>query len=143
MSTKKNSVKFAKKSAKSNISFIIILGIILMLVLFGTMAQLLGYVQFSDEFAQEYTENAFRIANAAESYIIPDYLDEYLEKHGNSSLYRQTYQDLTNLCNKVNARFIYVIQPDETYDNITFVFNAVNDDSGFEPYEIACVTEVL
>ena len=139
MSTKKNSVKFAKKSAKSNISFIIILGIILMLVLFGTMAQLLGYVQFSDEFAQEYTENAFRIANAAESYIIPDYLDEYLEKHGNSSLYRQTYQDLTNLCNKVNARFIYVIQPDETYDNITFVFNAVNDDSGFEPYEIGYV----
>jgi sigma-B regulation protein RsbU (phosphoserine phosphatase) len=108
-------------------------------VLFGTMAQLLGYVQFSDEFAQEYTENAFRIANAAESYIIPDYLDEYLEKHGNSSLYRQTYQDLTNLCNKVNARFIYVIQPDETYDNITFVFNAVNDDSGFEPYEIGYV----
>ena len=139
MSTKKNSVKFAKKSAKSNISFIIILGIILMLVLFGTMAQLLGYVQFSDEFAQEYTENAFRIANAAESYIIPDYLDEYLEKHGNSSLYRQTYQDLTNLCNKVNARFIYVIQPDETYDNITFVFNTVNDDSGFEPYEIGYV----
>ena len=139
MSTKKNSVKFAKKSAKSNISFIIILGIILMLVLFGTMAQLLGYVQFSDEFAQEYTENAFRIANAAESYIIPDYFDEYLEKHGNSSLYRQTYQDLTNLCNKVNARFIYVIQPDETYDNITFVFNAVNDDSGFEPYEIGYV----
>ena len=139
MSTKKNSVKFAMKSAKSNISFIIILGIILMLVLFGTMAQLLGYVQFSDEFAQEYTENAFRIANAAESYIIPDYFDEYLEKHGNSSLYRQTYQDLTNLCNKVNARFIYVIQPDETYDNITFVFNAVNDDSGFEPYEIGYV----
>ena len=139
MSTKKNSVKFAKKSAKSNISVIIILGIILMLVLFGTMAQLLGYVQFSDEFAQEYTENAFRIANAAESYIIPDYLDEYLEKHGNSSLYRQTHQDLTNLCNKVNARFIYVIQPDETYDNITFIFNTVNDDSGFEPYEIGYV----
>ena len=136
MSAKKKS---AKSSSKSTISVKIILGVVLMLVLFGIMAQLLGYVQFSDEFAQEYTENAFRIAKAAESYIIPDYLDEYLENHGNSSLYRQTYQELTNLCNKVNARFIYVIQPDKTYDNITFIFNAVNENSGFEPYEIGYV----
>lgn len=136
MSAKKKS---AKSSAKSTISVKIILGIVLMLVLFGIIAQLLGYVQFSDEFAQEYTENAFRIAKAAESYIIPDFLDEYLENHGNSSLYRQTYQELTNLCNKVNARFIYVIQPDKTYDNITFIFNTVNEDSGFEPYEIGYV----
>lgn len=139
MNNAKDSVENVKKTAKSNISFIIILGIILMLVLFGIMALLLGYVQFSDEFAQEYTENAFRMAKAAESYIIPDYLDEYLENHGDSSMYRHINDELTNLCNKMNARFIYVIQPDETYDNITFIFNTVNEDSGFEPYEIGYV----
>ena len=138
---KKNFFKRVRTALKSNIAITIILGNVLMLLIFGVMAQLLGYIQFSDEFTKEYTDNAFRIANAASSYVDADAIDSYMVTKGNSEEYELTYDALFNLCNKVNARFIYVIIPDETYDHITFVFNTVNVSSGFEPYEIGYVRE--
>lgn len=138
---KKNALKSAHAAVKSNIAVIIILGIVIMLAVFGIMAQLLGYVQFSDQFTREYTENAFRIARAAESFVNADRLDDYLDTKGNDSSYNDTYSELTNLCNKVNATFIYVIQPDENYENITFIFNAVNENTNYEPYAVGYVRE--
>lgn len=136
---KKNPFLSLQTAFNSNIAACIVIGIAVMMILFGVMAQLLGYVQFSAEFTQEYTENAFRIADAAESFVNADRLEVYLAEGGTSEDYTVTLDELNNLCNKVNARFIYVIKPDETFEHITFVFNAVNENSGFEAYDIGYV----
>ena len=139
--SRKNVLNSARASFKSNIAFNIIIGIVVMLGVFAAMAQLLGYVQFSDEFTKEYTDNAFYVAKAASSYVNGSHLEEYLESKGNSHEYQQAREELNTLCNKVNARFIYVIIPSEDYNQITFVYNVVNTNSGFEAYEPGYVRE--
>ncbi len=127
---------------RTNIAVNIVLGIVIMLLIFGIIANIISYNRFSEEFFNEYSENAFRIARAAESYVNPDQLDDYLKISGDSLDYRKTYTDMTTLCNNVNAQFIYVIEVDTTdYNHITFVFNTVNKNSGFEPYEVGFVRE--
>jgi sigma-B regulation protein RsbU (phosphoserine phosphatase) len=134
-SAKENKRKLSEVFSRRYIAFRIVAGIVLLLLLFTTMAIAIGYWQFSDNFTDEYADSAYRIAEAASSYVDAAALDRYLENGGASYEYQHTYRQLDTLCNKVNARFIYVIRPDLTdYEHITFVFNIVNADSGFDPY---------
>lgn len=129
------------KKFRSNITVTIIAGTIVMLLLFGVIAILIGYMGFSQEFTGEYSENAVRIANAAADIVNSDELDRYLSEKGSSEEYKAQYKAMENLCNKVNARFIYVIQTSEDYRKITYIFNTVNENSGFTPYEIGLVKD--
>ncbi len=129
------------RKLKTNMAVNIVASIVGVLVLFGVLAQSLGYVQFSQEFTDEYSENALRVADAAASYVNADQLDADLADHGASEEHRAASAMLTNLCNKVNAQFIYVIRPDESFDHITFIYNCVNEESGFEAYEVGYVRD--
>ena len=127
---------------KRNIAVSIILGIVVLLILFGFIAGGIGYNQFSEKFTEEYSVNAYRVAEAASSYIDAAKLTEYLKTEGSTEEYQQTREALQTLCDKVGCEFIYVIQPDlEDYGHITFVFNIVNKDSGFEAYPTGFVKE--
>lgn len=124
---------------RSNIAWNIITAAVVMLLVFGLVAQSVGYLNFSDAFTDEYSENAIRIARAAGDYVDADRLDVYLKADPTPIDYIVAYSQMDSLCNKVGAEFIYVIQPSADYSEITFVFNTVNRDSGFEPYTIGYV----
>ena len=124
---------------RSNIAWNIITAAVVMLLVFGLVAQVVGYLNFSDAFTDEYSQNAIRIARAAGDYVFADRLDDYLKEDPTQIDYILSYSQMENLCNKVGAEFIYVIQPSEDYSEITFVFNTVNKASEFEPYPIGYV----
>ena len=150
---------------RSDITFNIIVGILILLAVFSAVSTAIGYWQFSERFTEEYKDSALRIAHAAETYVFSDLLDDYLNMpqiEDDEDMYgvddgaedgeddalniRQLYYDanvdLQLLCDKVDAEFIYVIIPDTTdYGHITFVYNIVNNDSGFDPYPIGYVKE--
>ena len=147
---------------RANITFNLVFSIVLLLAVFSFIAISIGYWQFSERFTEEYSDNAIRIANAAESYLNTDDLDEYLRlldpknqeysaKTGYTYTDKETYEIeryyesyylIQALCDKVKAEFIYVIRPDTTdYQHITFVMNVVNSKSEFSPYDVGYVRE--
>ena len=156
------------KRLKANITFNIIAGILILLIVFSIISTVIGYWQFSERFTEEYKESAFRIAQAAETYVYPDMFREYLkirdfeenvepysvaeglEAETDDTYdiidirqeYLEGYINLQMLCDKVNAEFIYVIVPDTTdYEHIQFVYNIVNTNSKFDPYPIGYIKE--
>ena len=133
--------KQAPKKATSNIVFNIVGGTVLLLLMFGILAQLTGYMRFSESFTDEYSDNALRVANASALYIDPDELDDYLETKGDGTDYSLIQAVLNKYCESMDARFIYVIRPSEDYNSITFLVSSVQVESGFEPYDIGYVRE--
>ena len=94
---------------RSNIAWNIITAAVVMLLVFGLVAQVVGYLNFSDAFTDEYSQNAIRIARAAGDYVFADRLDDYLKEDPTQIDYILSYSQMENLCNKVGAEFIYVI----------------------------------
>lgn len=132
----KKKFKFRRK-----ITVNIVLSTVVLLLAFGVIAGIIGYIEFSDETTEEYGKDALRFARAAESYIDVSKLDYYLETGGNSEDYKTTADALDTLCNRVNVQFIYVIKPDSDYNHINFIFDAVNEDADFTPFEVGHVRE--
>ena len=130
---------------RSNITFNIISGILVLLIIISFISICIGYWQFSDLFTEEYSNNTLRIAHAAASYLDPDTFDAYYENRENAESdfsYQLSVAFMQDLCDKVDAEFIYVIQPDTTdYAHITFIFNIVNADSPFDAYKIGYVRD--
>ena len=134
MKTPKQLMK--KTNVKRTITVKIVIGVVVLLIVFGVLAGIIGYNRFSEQFTKEYSDNAVRIAETGASYVDANSLDEYLKEDvSKDEIYQASYALLSNLCDKVKATFIYVIQPDEDYEHITFVFNIVETGSGYEPYE--------
>ena len=116
--------------------------IILMLTLFAAIISVIGYRGFSKALYDQYTDGAFRIADAAALTIDADRLDAYWESEGASEEYQAVWKNLDDLCNASGATFIYVIEPDLTdYGEITFLFSTVNRDSIYTPYEVGFVRQ--
>ena len=153
---------FFLKRLRKNITFNIISGILLVMIVFSLISLSIGYWQFSNRFTDEYSDNAIRIADAAESYLSIGLIEEYLELEIKDTeemifadmdqfdaetkncydSYLNSYVLLQSLCDKVQAEFIYVIVPDTTdYEHITFVYNVVNSESGYSAYPIGYVRE--
>ncbi|MBO4863674.1 MAG: PP2C family protein-serine/threonine phosphatase [Eubacterium sp.] len=61
-------------------------------------------------------------------------LDKELYLKG--SVYGSSKELLSTICNTMNMSVIYAIIPDSDYKNYTCIFNCVNDDSGYEPWEL-------
>lgn len=131
-----------KKSVfKREITVNIVLSTVILLLSFGVIAGTIGYIEFSDETTEEYKKDALRFARAAGSYVDPSRLDYYLRTGGNAEDYKTTAEALDTLCNRVNVQFIYVIKPDSDYSHISFIFDAVNEDADFEPFEVGHIRE--
>lgn len=130
-----------KSMFRRKITFNIVLSTVILLLAFGVIAGTIGYFEFSDETTEEYKKDALRFARAAGSYVDVSRLGYYLKTDGNSEDYKTTADALDTLCNNVNVQFIYVIKPDPDYNHITFVFDAVNEEADFEPFEVGHVRE--
>lgn len=121
---------------QSNILFNIVGATIVMLIIFGVLAQITGYQRFSEAFTEEYSENALRIARSSSLLIEPDLLDTYLEEKEDNEDYLIVRYALDQYCDSMDARFIYVIRPSEDYSEITFIVSAVQTGTGFSHYDI-------
>ena len=132
-------MRLINKISKS-IAFRSILIIVTLLIVYSAVSGILGYRVTSQSLYDQYTEDAFQVANAAAFFIDGDSLDEMLEAGEDSELYRETWLRLDQLCNAFDATFVYVIRPElPDYDKITFLFSTVRWDSEYTPYELGYV----
>ena len=130
------------KKLRNNITFKSISGVILLLVLFAVIVSAVGYRAFTDALYEQYSGDAFHIADSAATMVNADQIDSYMETGGTSEEYQDSWKRLDRLCNSADVTFIYVIQPDLTdYAHISFVFSTVNHKSSYTPYEVGFVRE--
>ena len=132
-------MRLINKISKS-IAFRSILIVVTLLIVYSAVSGILGYRVTSQSLYDQYTEDAFQVANAAAFFIDGDSLDEMLEAGEDSKLYRETWLRLDQLCNAFDATFVYVIRPElPDYDKITFLFSTVRWESEYTPYELGYV----
>ncbi len=121
----------------SGISFRFIFSTILMIFVFELVASVIGYLQFTKSMTKEYSESAFRTALTAATLVDGDRIDFYLETGTESDEYRGVLEAMNTLCQKQNVTLLYVIDVDTSdYNSFRSVFNTVNDNSGYTPWEV-------
>ena len=134
--------KKEKKLAKiriitSKLSFRIIAGAIGLLGALTCIASIIGYIRFTESLTREYTDSAFRTAYTAAKIVDGNKIDEYLETKGDSEEYRRKWSNLNILCQEQNVTLIYAISVDTgDYNSFESVFNTVNENSGYTPWEV-------
>lgn len=118
-------------------SFRLIAGTGLLLMVFGWILSLIGYVRFTNSLTKEYNDAAFRTAETATTLINGDRIDDWEADGGTDEDYLQTAGYLDILTEKQHVTMIYVIDVDTTdYGRFTSVFNSVAADSGYSPWPI-------
>lgn len=121
----------------SGLAFRIISGALFLLISFALLISIIGYFRFTESLTNEYNDSAFRTAETAAAFVNGDKIEEYLETGGTSEEYAYTWNMLDVLCQKQNVTLLYVLQPDVTdYGRFLSVFNVVNHNSGFSPWEV-------
>ena len=130
------------KRIKSSLSFNIISLVVLLLFIFGLIVSIIGYMRFTKSLTIEYNDSAFCTAETAATLINVDRIEEYLKNGGDDDEYKLSLSRLDTLCNKQNVSIIYAIAVDTTdYGHFKSVFNSVNDNSGYTPWEVGYVRE--
>ncbi len=124
------------KKLTSNLTFMIIGSVIILLIIFAAVIDIIGYRRFTHVYTNEYNDYAYRTAITAAALIDADQIDHYLEVGGEDEDYITTKDNLFILANNQGVSVIYLVKPDPDYKNFTSVFNAVSDDSPYEPWEI-------
>ena len=104
-----------KKHTKG-LSFRIISGTVVMLVLFGLLQSLIGYSQFTRSLTRQYSETAFHTAETAATLVDGGRLQDYLDTNGSTDEYILMRDRLYTLCQKQDVTLIYVICPDAEPD---------------------------
>lgn len=127
------------KKYSTGMALNIIGAIILLLVLFGSIVSMLGYISFTKTFTSEYSETTYRMADTASSFINGDHLDAYLAGELPAE-YEKTSRTLGIFTEKMNVTMIYVIKVDRTdYGRFVSIFNPINnavDDSSYTEWEL-------
>ncbi len=125
------------QTMSTSLKFHLICGMVLLLVLLSCIQGAIGYHQFTRSFVAEYNESAFRTANTAATLVNADRIEEFLASGGDRAEYRAALQRMDALCQKQNVTLIYVIAVDTSdYGSFVSVFNTVNENSGYTPWEI-------
>ena len=78
-------------------------GIILLLVVFAVLVSLAGMRAFSTAARAQYSEDAFRIADAAAMEIDADRIDSFFDSGGDSEEYRAIWKRMDELCNAMGG----------------------------------------
>lgn len=133
----KNIKEFKKiREFNSSLSFVIIGSIIILLLVFSILIEAIGYIKFSNSMTREYNNFTYKTAQTAAAVIKPDNFESYLESNGENEEYKITKERLDVLCDKQGVSAIYVIKPDSDFKNFTSIFNLVNKNSKYTPWEI-------
>ena len=129
-------MKFLKKLRRS-LSFSIISFLIALLVLFSWIISIIGYFSFSNSLKTSYNETTVAIAKEAATLVNPDHFERYLKNGGKDEEYLVSKEKLDTLCETMDVTLIYIIQVDQSdYGRFTSIFNSVNKDSDYTPWEI-------
>ena len=129
------------KKIRTRLSFNIISAVVLLLFIFGLVVSIFGYIRFTESLTIEYNDSAFCTAETAATLINADRIEEYLEIGGDDDEYRLSLSRLDTLCEKQNVSVIYTILPDEDYSHYTSIFNSVNENTGYDRWNIGYVRE--
>lgn len=132
--------RFSKKKTRlrKSLTFDIIGALITLIVVFGVVLFLQGYVSFSGSITDEYSETATQIGKTALTFIDGNDLPRYLENEEYKAEWEQTDRRLKELCNGMNALEILVCCVDSSdYNSLRIVFDAVNDARTDHDYTLA------
>ena len=117
-----------KYKRRKSLALNIIGALITLIVVFGVILFLQGYVSFSGSITDEYIETATRIGETALTFIDGNNLPRYLENEEYKAAWEETDRRLKVLCNGMNALEIIVCCVDSSdYNSLKIVFDAVND----------------
>lgn len=122
-----------KKSKRPRVSIIFksISGIVVLMIVFSVIVSMIGFNSFTEALMDQYYDGAVHTADAAVMELDGDRMDAYLASGGKTEEYKQVLAKLEGLCNSSGSTFVYVIQPNKTYDHITFLFSTINENSSY------------
>ena len=125
------------KKVTRSLSFRIIGSTIFLLWILNCLACIIGYAQFTDSLTRQYNDSAYHTAQTAATCVDGDKIQEYLKSGGDTQDYQTRWDSMNLLCQKQNVTLIYVIAVDQSdYGRFQSVFNTVNDNSGYTPWEV-------
>ena len=125
-----------------SIAFKSITAIVLMLIVFSIIICAIGYHGFTDALIDQYTTDAFMVANVSTMMIVPGMIDRYLDDGGENQNWYNVYGLLKNTVNTTGVEFDYVITVDRTdYNHVKFIFAVKNSESEYEEFERGYVRE--
>ncbi|MBQ4370563.1 MAG: SpoIIE family protein phosphatase [Oscillospiraceae bacterium] len=117
----------------------IIGSVVLLLILFGLISGIIGFVSFTNSFKREYSTSTYHMADTATTLINGNNLNAYLEGKEENE-YLQTREYLDAYCKRINVSLIYVIQVDRSdYGRFVSIFNSVDntvDDTSYKEWEL-------
>ncbi len=124
------------KALRSKLAVKIIAGIVLAMLIFAVLSSLIGYQAFADVLEQRYADTGYRIGRLAAQVVDGDKIDSYLDpEYRKTEEYKNTMRRLDNITQRMNAAFIYVLQPmDDDWNEVIFLFETVNDNYELSPY---------
>ncbi|MBO4412096.1 MAG: SpoIIE family protein phosphatase [Lachnospiraceae bacterium] len=124
---------------RSSMAINVIGAVMTLLILFGFVISLVGYISFYNAFREEYSTTTYHMADTAATIVNGNYLNDYLAGERTEE-YIQTKIKLDSYCTKMNVSLVYVIIVDQSdYGRFVSVFNAVNnsvDNSSYTPWEL-------
>ena len=148
------------KTLQSNLYTRTIGFIIVILLVFASIAMLIGYYGFTATFPAEFNDSAYRAAVSAESCVNGNNISKYLEmgeekiqsykpyfdskdvsventEDGKLAMeYLEAKETMSWICNSQEMSVVYVILPDSDYENYTSIFNCLNENSTYTPWEV-------
>ena len=133
-----------KKNINISLYALIIGATIILLFIFSVVIEIFGYNRFTKSFTDEYNASVLRTAKSAAVLVNADNIDYYLDNQETISgddEYAETKKELKVLCNTQDMSVVYVVKPDPDYKNITSVFNCLNDNSPYTPWDPGHRTE--
>lgn len=121
------------------LSVVLVGGIVTIIILLSGMIAVIGYREFTEVLEQQYNDTAYEVAETARSYLNPDKFSEYLSTGQTDEEYEEIERKLDELTVTGNCNFIYVAEIDREVMSTTYIYDAVNPNTGFGRYELGKV----
>lgn len=109
-------------------------GIVLFGILLGTASSIIGYREFTSVLEQQYNDSAYEIAETARDYLNPDMFEAYLKSGKTDKEYDRILKMLDELVVSTNITLIYVASVGSDYRTLTYLYDSMHPDSGFDRY---------
>ena len=114
------------KRFNRNLAFNIVAAVVVLLVVFGSVLSIIGYLQFTKTLTNQYIKHSYNIADLASAIVDGDKIDYYLEEGENNESYQTTQNRLDIILSKQSCTLLYVIKVDtKDYKTFISIFNSI------------------